>query len=175
MLFFNAGERRHLRNWGCQSRRKNFLKSISSLFLLVFQCSVWCFQIESLWFWPFPSSALFLQNVSKIEKNPTKRAGANLAPKGPEKDHEILAKQHLGHPMNGSSLIKMAPEDIFGPCCRWGLEKGMKEKRGSWLSALHLVVGWQHHHHQINLLRLPKGLTISEEGSCCQNQLKDSC
>ena len=44
--------------------------------------------------------------------NPTKRAGANLAPKGPEKDHEILAKQHLGHPMNGFSLIKMAPEDI---------------------------------------------------------------
>ena len=66
--------------------------------------------------------------MSKIEKNPTKRAGANLAPKGPEKDHEILAKQHLGHPMNGSSLIKMAPEDIWA-MLPLGLGKGDEGKK----------------------------------------------
>ena len=127
MLFFKAGERRHLR----MPKQK---KKLSQVYLIIIFvgiskcCIFWYFQIESLWFCLFPSSALFLQNVSKIEKNPTKRAGANLAPKGPEKDHEILAKQHLGHPMNGSSLIKMAPEDIWA-MLPLGLGKGDEGKK----------------------------------------------
>ena len=93
--------------------------------LLTFPFVLFYFEHEHSYFKPQRFESLleinypfFSMFMSKIEKKTTKRVGANLVEKGPKKDHEILAKQHLVTCLKNTQSLKShvpKPNPFLGP------------------------------------------------------------